>query len=529
MQIYPRSYQDSSASNDGVGDLRGIISRLGYLKGEKDSLGIDAIWLSPIFTSPMHDFGYDVSDYKEIDPLFGTMQDFDDLLREAHARDIRVMLDFVPNHTSSEHQWFIEACKSRTNPYRDYYIFRDARPDGSPPNNWLSVFGGSAWQWHEQTKQYYLHSFLSQQPDLNWQNTAVQQAMADVLRFWFGKGVDGIRADAIRWMGKNIDLLDDPINSAFTAGQDPYHAVEHRYSRFSPELNGYLKIMTDVAREHDDKILIFEDHLDSLSPVESQIRRINSIDPEVAGAFNFEAMHRQFSARSFSEMINRYQAYLPAQARAFYCFSNHDESRLASRFGEKQARMLAVLQLTLPGTPVLYYGQEIGMRDGVISPEEVQDPFEKRVPNKGLGRDPARTPMQWSDEPMAGFTKLNRSWLPVNSDYVANNVRLQQHSNNSLLSLHKTLFNLRKQHHVLLHGEFKHLQTTSDIFMFERKGEERFIVVCNFSEQTAHVLLPHNLDCEAHVVAAAHNAAMVGEKVRDSVTLEALEALVLAC
>ena len=520
-QIYPRSFMDTNA--DGVGDIRGIIEKLDYLKGEKKSLNIDAVWLSPFFPSPMADFGYDVKDYCDVDPLFGNMNDIDELIEKAHAREIAVMVDFVPNHTSAEHPWFVDALSASDSDKRDYYIFRDALPDGSPPNNWLSVFGGSAWEYHEPTRQYYMHSFLKEQPDLNWENPAVQEEMKQVLRFWFDKGVDGIRADAVRWMGKNTEFLDDPINDAFLPGQDPYNAVSQRYSRYSPELDSYLRTMTSVAREYQNRVIIFEDHLDSLSPVESQIRRIYSIDQDVSAPFNFQPMHTEFNARSFSDMVNTYQEYLPKGARPFYCFSNHDESRLASRFGEKQARMLTVLQFSLPGTPVMYYGQEIGMTDGDIGPNQVQDPFEKRVPGKGLGRDPQRTPMQWSDEHLAGFSKAAESWLPVSDSHKEVNVKIQQTDPSSSLQLYRQMLDLRTEHETLREGVYEHAYTDDNLFMFWRAGEkDRFLTVLNFSETNAEVHLS-----EGGTVVISSGNQLVGQKTDTIKTIAPFDGLLI--
>lgn len=526
MQLYPRSYRD--ANGDGVGDLRGIKEKLSYIKGGAESLNIDAIWLSPVYKSPMYDFGYDVSDYRDIDPLFGDLRDMDELIEEAHKRGIKVMMDFVPNHSSSTHPWFQQALSSVDSEFRDYYIFRDPAPDGGVPNNWLSVFGGSAWQLDEDSGQYYLHSFLKEQPDLNWQNPNVQEEMANVLRFWFERGVDGIRADAIRWMGKNTEFLDDPINDAFLEGQDPYHAVSHHYSRFSPQLNDYLRVMTNVAREYDDKILIFEDHLDSLSPLEQQIRRINSIDPGVAGAFNFQGMHIGFGSLSFSNMINQYQQFLPPDARAYYCFSNHDESRLATRFGNKEARMLAALQLTLPGTPVVYYGQEIGMRDVEIPPEAIKDPFELRVPGRGLGRDGERTPMQWNGTHLGGFSDTaESSWLPLAEDYKEMNVEAQLIDKASSLSLYKHLLELRKTHETLRNGEYEHVYTDDQVMVFRRHdADSRFLTIANFSEEPASVDAAVS-EGQGVIVASAQDVSRNGETVDGFVSVGPLDCLVI--
>lgn len=500
MQIYPRSYSDSN--NDGVGDLPGITKSLEYLKGSPESLRVDAIWISPFFPSPMKDFGYDVSDYQDVDPIFGSLDDFDDLITEAHERDIAVMIDFVPNHSSSEHQWFQEALTSRDSPTRDYYIFRDPKPDGTPPNNWLSVFGGSAWELHEETGQYYLHSFLREQPDLNWENPKVREAMADVLRFWFDKGVDGIRVDAIRWMGKDLEFRDDPWNEAFVSGQDPYHIVRHENSRFSPQLDDYIRCITAVAKEYENKIILLEDHLDDLTPIESQIKRIYSIDPGVAAPFNFQAMHIEFGARSFADTVNQYREFLPEGANTYYCFGNHDESRLATRFGERQARMLAVLQLTLPGTPVLYYGQELGMKDGYIPKESIRDPFELRVPDRGLGRDPERTPMQWDASHQAGFTAADTSWLPVTDSYKTVNVKHERKDPQSFLALHKRLLDLRDQHSVFVSTQYESEYVDDNLFVFWRADDQNaFLTVLNFSDYDVDYNIPEG----GTVVVSAQN------------------------
>lgn len=492
-QIYPRSFKDTNG--DGVGDLAGIIDELDYLKGWPDSLGIDAIWLSPIFTSPMRDFGYDISDYNDIDPTFGTLKDFDDLVQRAHELGIAVMIDFVPNHTSSDHPWFQEALKDPASDKRDYYIFRSGK-DKAPPNNWLSVFGGSAWEpTPGSADEYYLHSFLPEQPDLNWANPKVQEEMKAILRFWFDRGVDGIRADAVRWMGKDLLFRDDEPNPHFMTSGDPYHQLRHTHSRYSTELDKYLRCMTDVAREYDDRIVIFEDHLDDLTPIHDQIRRIYSIDPGIAAPFNFRAMHTPFSARAFEAMVSSYQHDIPSGGRAFYCFSNHDESRLATRFGEKQARMLSVLQLALPGTPVIYYGQELGMHDSPIPSDRVRDPFELRVPGKGLGRDAQRTPMQWNGSPGAGFTSGDAAWLPIDASYPVVNVANQQADETSSLALYKRLLHLRSEYPLLRSERYETLFIDDSLYVFRRRDDyEEFIVLLNFGETPREYILDNHME-----------------------------------
>lgn len=492
-QIYPRSFYDSNG--DGVGDLSGITEKLSYLKGSEASLGVDAIWLSPFYRSPMRDFGYDISDYKDVDPIFGTIADFDRMVEKAHSLGLKVMIDFVGGHTSSDHPWFQEAINDPASNKRDYYIFRPGKVhsetgDLTPPNNWLSVFGGSAWtpvpvgDSSKDKSIYYMHSFLAEQPSLNWANPKLRQEMQDILRFWLDRGVDGIRADAIRWMAPDLKFRDDPVNPKFHSGDDPYHQLRHIYSRYQPELDSYLRCITDVIKEYDDRIVIFEDHLDDLSPLRDQIRRISSIDPEVSAPFNFQGMRIPFGSESFGEMIDVYQDDLLAEARPFYCFSNHDESRLSSRFGRDQARLLAVLQMMLPGIPVLYYGQEIGMSDADISSKDIKDPFELRVPNKGLGRDPARSPMQWSGGFQAGFTLSDKTWLPIGGDYVEVNVEAELADSNSSLNLYKELTKLRAQYPALRGRDYETLRIDSSIFMFRREDEtSEFIVILNFSNK----------------------------------------------
>jgi alpha-glucosidase len=506
-QIYPRSFKDESG--DGVGDLAGIIEKLDYIKGNSDSLGIDAIWLSPIFTSPMRDFGYDISNYIDIDPAFGTLKDFDDLVQRAHELGIAVMIDFVPNHTSSDHPWFQEALENPASEKRDYYIFRSDE-DGAPPNNWLSVFGGSAWEpVSGDMTQYYLHSFLPEQPDLNWANPKVQDEMKNILRFWFDKGVDGIRADAVRWMGKDLELRDDEPNPHFMPDGDPYHQLRHTHSRYSTELDVYLRCMTDVACEYDDRIIIFEDHLDDLTPIHDQIRRIYNIDPSVAAPFNFRAMHMPFSARAFEEMVSSYQNDIPVGGRAFYCFSNHDESRLVSRFGEMQSRMLAVLQLMLPGIPVVYYGQEIGMKDVSIPAESVRDPFELRVPGKGLGRDPQRTPMQWDNSKNAGFTDGDTTWLPIDASYNTMNVVNEQADETSQFTLYRRLLSMRNEYPLLRSERYETLFVDDSLYVFRRHDDyEEFIILLNFGDTPREYILSDDMEILVSAQAVSYDASL---------------------
>lgn len=526
-QIYPRSFQDSNG--DGVGDLQGIIRRLPYLKGEVDSLGVDAVWFSPFFPSPMADFGYDVQDYCDIDPLFGSLADFQQLIAEAHQRAIKVMIDFVPNHSSEEHQWFQESKSSRDNPKRDYYVWRDAKPDGSPPNNWLSIFGGSAWQWDEATGQYYLHTFLKEQPDWNWANPAVRQEMQRILRFWFDMGVDGIRADAVRWISKDEHYRDDPLNPAFIDGPsaDPYASMLHVHSRFGPHLFSYLRELTDVVAEYNDRIMIFEDYPDGVFTTRDQYLGFYGINPRVSMPFNFEGIGREFSAPSFRHFITEFQGFLdPNEHTPVYCFGNHDQPRLVSRVGERQARLLAVLQATLPGLPVVYYGDELGMKNAIIRPEEEQDPLNLIKPGLNQGRDPERTPMQWDSSPFAGFS-TTKPWLPLAGQHETCNIATLSQKNDSFLSLYRWLLDFRARSETLTHGGYETLDMTNPhVFSFARMhGNEQLLVVLNFSNRRrsydvppgSHVLLssqrrhPSKLSRKNQLKLQPYEAVIVGQ------------------
>lgn len=497
-QIYPRSFKDSN--NDGVGDIAGMTSKLDYIKGRPDSLGIDAIWVSPFYRSPMADFGYDIADYYSVDPLFGDLEDFKVFLAEAHNRTIKIMIDYVPNHTSDQHPWFVASRSSRDNDKRDWYVWRDPKPDGSPPNNWLSVFGGSAWELDQASGQYYLHSFLAEQPDLNWENPAVRKAMTDVLDFWLGLGVDGIRADAIRWISKDPEFRDNPPNPDFKPGNDPYHAQLQHNSRYGPQLLSYLKEMAAVVESYPDRIILFEDYPDGHFDISEQYAHLYSVNPEVAAPFNFEGLKTPYGAPAFRTFINRFQKLLGGKQRPFYCFSNHDKPRLASRAGGAQARLVGLLQLTLPGIPVVYYGDELGMQSVPIPPELVQDPFEKLTPGLGLGRDPGRTPMQWSDEPYAGFSTA-KPWLPLADDFATVNVQTESADEHSSLALYRTLLELRRST-TLRSGEYQEWSGAHDsVFGYRRVSQfETFLILLNMSDDQVDC----TEDIEGDIVYSTH-------------------------
>lgn len=465
-QVYPRSFQDSNG--DGVGDINGIIERLPYLL----ALGIDAVWLSPVFPSPMADFGYDISDYIGIDPLFGTMEDFDALVKAAHRSGLKIILDLVPNHTSDQHPWFVESRGSRDNPKRDWYIWREPGPGGGPPNNWLSEFGGSAWEYDAATRQYYYHAFLAKQPDLNWRNPAVRQAIHDVMRFWLGKGVDGFRVDVIWHLIKDSEFRDNPSNPDFRSGRPPNQRILPLYTTDQAEVHDVIAEMRRVVDEFDSRVLIGEIYL----PFE---RLITYYGKDLAGAhlpFNFALLSAPWNAREIEKLIDEYEAALPAGAWPNWVLGNHDRPRVASRVGQEQARVAAMLLLTLRGTPTLYYGDEIGMHQVAIAPEQVRDPFEKNVPGIGVGRDGCRTPMQWNALPYAGFS-TSVPWLPLSDDFTHENVVNLEADSRSILNLYKALIDLRKRRRELVSGAYVPIAAEGDLLLYRRQCEDEAVVI----------------------------------------------------
>jgi alpha-glucosidase len=471
-QVYPRSFADSNG--DGVGDLRGITSRLAYLKW----LGVDAVWISPIFQSPMADFGYDISDYTAIDPLFGTMDDFMRLVEEAHRIGLRVLFDFVPNHTSDQHPWFQASRASRGAAKRDWYIWQDAAPGGGPPNNWMSNFGGPAWAWDERTGQYYYHAFLPQQPDLNWRNPDVRDAMCDVLRFWLDRGVDGFRVDVIWHLIKDAEFRDNPPNPLYTPDQPEHRRYLARYSTDRPEVHEVVALLRSVIDEYDDRLLIGEIYLS----VERLATYYGEDGQGLHVPFNFLLLLLPWDAARINAAIEEYEASLPEFGWPNWVLGNHDRSRVATRVGGDQARVAAMLLLTLRGTPTLYYGDEIGMTDVPIPPERVQDPYELRVPDVGLGRDPVRTPMQWDASRHAGFSTVE-PWLPLAHDYETRNVDVQQSDERSMLLLHRRLLALR-QHPALSIGAHESVPAEDGVVAYVRAHRgTRFLVALNLTAQ----------------------------------------------
>ena len=499
-QVYPRSFQDSNA--DGVGDLRGILSRLDYLV----DLGINAVWVSPFYPSPMADFGYDVANYIDVDPLFGDLADFDALLAGAHERGLKLILDFVPNHTSNQHPWFLASRSSKTDPHRDWYLWRDAEPDGGPPNNWLSNFGGPGWTWDELTQQYYYHSFLKEQPDLNWRNPAVREAMYDAMKFWLDKGVDGFRMDVLWLLIKDDQFRDNLLNPGYQGG-NTFWSLEATYTANQPETLDIVREMRALLDSFGERVLIGEIYLPVSDLITYYGATLDTV-PQLLGAqmpFNFHLIQTAWQADLIADLITSYEAALPAGAWPNWVLGNHDQKRLASRIGADQARVAAMLLLTLRGTPTMYYGDELGMLDARISPEDVQDPAEKNQSGLGLGRDPERSPMLWENRENAGFTAPGvRTWLPMVWDWPGFTVETETNEARSTLTLYRKLLQARRLMVALHAGDVTDVHASEGVLSYLRaNGDDRIQVHLNLTSQIRWVegcpgrlLLSTRLDVE---------------------------------
>ncbi|THU32971.1 alpha-amylase [Niastella caeni] len=493
-QIYPRSFQDTNG--DGIGDLKGIIQKLDYLSW----LGIDVIWLSPVYPSPMKDFGYDISNYTDVHPVFGSMEDFELLVARIHALGMKLILDLVPNHTSDEHPWFIESRSSRDNAKRNWYIWVDPREDGSAPNNWLSVFGGDAWQWDEHTRQYYYHAFLKEQPDLNWRNPQVQQAMLNVMRFWLDKGVDGFRVDVMWHMIKDSQLRDNPPNPDYTELQPDYNKLLPVYSTDQPEVHDIVRLMRNLVDSYGKKVIIGEIYL----PIEKLVvyYGVNNLGAHLP--FNFQLLTLPWQATQIATAIDLYEGALPVNGWPNWVLGNHDQQRIASRVGMHQARVAAMLLLTLRGTPTIYYGEEISMMDVPIEKEQIQDPQGLNMPGKNLSRDPARTPMPWDASDFGGFSNAT-PWLPLGRNYKRVNVQVQQNDPYSMLSFYRKLIQIRKKEPALRIGNYRPVHSDHQLISYTREWEEeKFLVVLNLTHAVSYFDPPH-VQINGTIVASTHN------------------------
>ena len=472
-QVYPRSFAD--ADGDGIGDLPGLLAHLDQLAGTELSLDVDAVWLSPIFPSPMADFGYDISNFTDVAPVFGSLADLDRLIAECHTRGLRLLLDLVPCHTSIEHPWFVDSRSSRGSARRDWYSWADPSPDGGPPNNWRAGFGGPSWTFDEATGQYYLHSFYPEQPDLNWRNPKVAAAIAEVMRFWFDHGVDGFRVDAISHAMKDPQLRDNPpaIDPVPPFPVDP--TGQYRiWNMDRPEVVEVVRFLQRVAAEYPGRLLVGE----AFVPVDRLAAYLGDGAGEgFARAFDFELSLIEWSAEAFKVTIRRAERFTPPGIEPTWALSNHDLSRHATRFGERRSRLAALILLTLRGTVCLYAGEEIGMID---VPELPGPPLDR------AGRDAQRTPMQWEASPNGGFTS-GHPWLPL-VDPLSRNVATQRGDPASLLAWYRRLLALRRSSAALRHGALTLHELHPHVLAFTRQdGDERLLVLANLGDAAATV------------------------------------------
>ena len=479
-QIYPRSFRD--LNGDGVGDLNGITLKMDYLS----DLGVDAIWIPPFFTSPMTDLGYDVADYQNVDPVFGGLDDFRMLLDEAHARDIKVMIDLVPCHTSDQHPWFVESRSDRDNPKRDWYVWRDGN-DGHEPNNWVSLAGGKSWTFDADSGQYYLHSFLPTQPDLNWDNPEVRLAIKDVVRFWFDMGVDGMRVDAIWGISKDPELRDDTVNYDFHGDSNSYGAYIHDHCQHGPHFQEYLHELASICDEYDDKQMVFEFYPDErLGDIWQQYHGVIHVHPKATAFFMEHRQNDWHGEHTGWNIMNYLEA--AGENMPFFCLGNHDQPRVTSRLGLPRSRALQFLNLLCPGVSVMYYGDEIGMEDVDLTQHDVQDGFHYSLQDD---RNRARTPMQWNSSRYAGFANV-LPWLPVHPNRKQVNVAKETKDPSSLLWLCRKLLELRHELPILRYGTMEKLDTGNGFVLgFRRQLDgQQLQIYINFADSVQTVWLP---------------------------------------
>ncbi|HEX9859536.1 MAG TPA: alpha-amylase family glycosyl hydrolase [Paracoccaceae bacterium] len=489
-QIYPRSFQDSNG--DGIGDLAGIVQRLPHIA----SLGADAIWISPFFTSPMADFGYDVSDYCNVDPMFGTLADFDAVVARAHDLGLRVMIDLVLSHTSDQHPWFQESRKDRQNPKADWYVWADPKGDGTPPNNWLSIFGGSSWAWDGRREQYYLHNFLSAQPDLNLHCEAVQAALLDVARFWLARGVDGFRLDTINFYFADKYLRDNPAlpkalrNDSIAPSVNPYNHQLHLFDKNQPENLEFLKKFRAVLDPYGAAAV--GEVGDAQRGLEIMAEYTSGGD-KVQMCYPFEMLQpKRLTAQGLAETFARMGEAAP-DAWPCWSYSNHDTMRHVTRWGLSvdAAKAYTTLLMFLRGSVCLYQGEELGLPEAEIAFEDLQDPYGIEFWPEFKGRDGARTPMVWeSDNRAAGFTSAAKPWLPVTAPHLGLSVAAQDRDAGSVLAHYRAALALRRAHPVLRGGEMIGLTARGDLAQFLRVGDETLFCAVNLGEGTVEVALP---------------------------------------
>ncbi len=506
-QIYPRSFADSNG--DGIGDLRGVIARLDHL----ERLGVSGVWLSPVTCSPNRDWGYDVSDYRDIDPDFGTLNDLDALVRDAGSRGIRILMDLVPNHTSDKHAWFVDALSGRNAAHRDYYVWADPKPDGSPPNNWVSIFGGPAWELDEASGQYFLHNFEAGQPDLNWWNDEVRREFDDILRFWWDRGVAGFRIDVCNMMIKDAELRDNPPATEDDPLDQQFMGVRYVYNTDRPEAHDILRHWREVAQGYSpERLLIGETNVDS---VERLAVFYGDGTNELHGGFNFTFMHAPFEAAALRAVVERTEALLPEGGWPVYMGSNHDFSRLATRWGQGdvgRTKTALLMLLTLRGTPFLYQGDEIGQVDGVVNQDELLDPVGIRF-WPYAGRDPERTPMPWQGGPGGGFTDPGvRPWLPM-ADPADCNVADQEADPDSVLLFCRRVIAARRGNEDLAVGRYRTVAAPAGSWVFARG--DATTVLLNLSSA------PAGFEAVTGTVDVATDRALEGSAVEGALSLPA--------
>lgn len=510
-QVYPRSFQDSN--NDGIGDLKGIINRIDYIK----SLGVDAIWISPFFKSPMKDFGYDISDYRDIDPIFGDLNDFDALIEQAHARDIKIIIDQVLSHTSDQHQWFLDSRENTTNDKSDWYVWAESKEDGTAPNNWLSIFGGPAWQWEPRRGQYYLHNFLTEQPDLNFHNPDVRQAVLDNVEFWLKKGVDGFRLDAINFCYHDAQLRDNPAKPKDKrqgrgfSEDNPYAFQYHYYNNTQPENIEFMQDIRALLNKYPGAVSLGE--ISSEDSLATMAQYTQGGDKLHMG-YSFELLTDDYSSEYIRTTVQTLEQQM-TEGWPCWAFSNHDVERVASRWSDNgeinpaQCKMLTALLASLRGSVCMYQGEELGLGEANVAFEDLQDPYGITFWPNFKGRDGCRTPIPWENEQVdyAGFSE-NKPWLPVDTAHKSQSVAEQNSDKNSILNAYREFMAWRKTQAVMITGDIEFIQTAEPILAFYRTlNNEKMLCVFNLSAQQARLSLPVAIT-KAYDTLSHHNATL---------------------
>ncbi|WP_166419092.1 alpha-glucosidase family protein [Pseudoalteromonas sp. Z1A8] len=518
-QVYPRSFQDSN--NDGIGDLKGIINRIDYIK----SLGVDAIWISPFFKSPMKDFGYDISDYRDIDPLFGDLNDFDELISQAHDRNIKIIIDQVLSHTSDQHQWFLDSRDNLTNDKADWYVWADAKEDGTAPNNWLSIFGGGAWQWEPRRGQYYLHNFLTEQPDLNFHNPDVRQAVLDNVEFWLKKGVDGFRLDAINFCYHDALLRDNPAKPKDKrqgrgfSEDNPYAFQYHYYNNTQPENIEFMQDIRTLLNKYPGTVSLGEiSSEDSLATMAEYTQGGDKLHM----GYSFELLTNDYSSEYIRTTVQTLEQRM-TEGWPCWAFSNHDVERVASRWSEngeinpQQCKMLTALLASLRGSVCMYQGEELGLGEASVAFDDLQDPYGITFWPNFKGRDGCRTPMPWehADSPHAGFSDV-KPWLPVDDAHKQQSVAVQTNKSDSILNAYREFMAWRKNQAVLLEGDIEFIETPEPVLAFYRiLGAQKMLCLFNLSSQQTAIKMPTSIVKE--YIELSHHSAKLSQ---NTLTLE---------